>query len=188
MSSSLVVVSAIGVDQPGVVAALCRTFTDLHCNIAEMTQSNLRHQFASIFIIEKPEGLSNETLTNSLDKSLSLAQLSVKISVSDFREPEATQKNQNSEPFVVSIYGNDRNDIVGTFAEIFGELQINIEDLRALQYGSKDFMIVYEVSIPTDACIKGLQTELLAKAKSMGLNLTLQHRDIFEAVHRVQIV
>ena len=29
---------------------------------------------------------------------------------------------------------------------------------------------------------------MLERAKSMGLNLTMQHRDIFEAIHRVAVV
>ena len=62
MSIAYCVVSAVGVDEPGVVAALCQALTKAHSNISDMTKSNLRGQFASLFIVEKPADLQNDDL------------------------------------------------------------------------------------------------------------------------------
>lgn len=187
MNTSKCVVSALGVDEPGVVATLCKTLTAAHCNISEMTQSNLHNQFASLFIIEKPSELDNEELKNKLCSALKTAGLHVTARVWDPDVPPSS-KVSSTEPFVISVYGGDRNDIVGTFASIFAEEKINIEDLRALQPEPGEFMIVYEVLVPTNSDVPAVHAKLLSQAKRMGLNLTMQHRDIFEAIHRVQVV
>ena len=48
-------------------------------------------------------------------------------------------------------------------------------------------MQVFEVSIPVSIDTRSLHKVLLERAKSMQLHLTMQHRAIFEAVHRVAI-
>ena len=49
-------------------------------------------------------------------------------------------------------------------------------------------MQVFEVSVPTELDTRSLHRVMLERAKAMGLNLTMQHRAIFEAVHRVNVV
>jgi glycine cleavage system transcriptional repressor len=48
-------------------------------------------------------------------------------------------------------------------------------------------MQVFEVSIPESIDTRSLHKVLLERAKGMQLHLTMQHRAIFEAVHRVAI-
>lgn len=104
----------------------------------------------------------------------------------DYEEPSG--EPVPSEPFVISVYGPDRNDIVATFSHIFGAQQINISSMRAFPIGEGSSMQVFEVSIPTDLDTRSLHRVLLERAKSLGLSLTMQHRDIFEAVHRVTVI
>ena len=186
MSTNNVVVAVIGLDQPGIIACVSSVMTRLGCNIVEMTQSTLHSQFAGIYLVRKPAELSNDALNEEIVSAVTAKRFKLGIVTRDYEEP--APHAQSVEPFVVSVYGPDRNDIVGTFATLFGQEKINIEDLRALQPKTGDFMIVYEVLIPTTTDIGALHKKLISRAKAMGLNLTLQHRDIFEAIHRVQVV
>ena len=86
MSIAYCVVSAVGVDEPGVVAALCQALTKAHCNISDMTQSNLRGQFASLFIVEKPADLQNADLQDLLCQALRDASLPVTAQVLDYAQ------------------------------------------------------------------------------------------------------
>ena len=63
-------VAVIGLDQPGIVATVSSALTRLGCNIEEMTQSTLHDQFSGIYLLNKPEGLSNETLNEEISKAL----------------------------------------------------------------------------------------------------------------------
>lgn len=186
MQYNNVVVAVIGLDQPGVIACVSSVMTRLGCNIEEMTQSTLHHQFAGIYLVNKPVELTNEQLNSEIEHAVRAKKMKLTIVTRDYEVPPAAETT--SEPFVVSVYGPDRNDIVGTFAHMFGEQKINIEALRAFPIGEGTSMQVFEVSIPTDIDTRSLHRVMLERAKTLGLNLTMQHRDIFEAVHRVNIV
>lgn len=186
MQYNNVVVAVIGLDQPGVIACVSSVMTRLGCNIEEMTQSTLHQQFAGIYLVNKPVELTNEQLNGEIEHAVNAKKMKLTIVTRDYEEPSTAEVA--SEPFVVSVYGPDRNDIVGTFAHMFGEQKINIEALRAFPIGEGASMQVFEVSIPADLDTRSLHRVMLERAKAMGLNLTMQHRDIFEAVHRVNIV
>lgn len=47
---------------------------------------------------------------------------------------------------------------------------------------------VFEVSLPLSIDRSALRRTLEDKAGEMGLRVSMQHRDIFEAVHRVQSI
>ncbi len=186
MQNNNAVVAVIGLDQPGVIACVSSVMTRLGCNIEEMTQSTLHQQFAGIYLINKPVELTNETLNSEIERAVNAKKMKLTIVTRDYEEPQDT--GLEVEPFVISVYGPDRNDIVGTFAHMFGEQKINIEALRAFPIGDGTSMQVFEVSIPTDLDTRSLHRVMLERAKAMDLHLTMQHRDIFEAVHRVNIV
>ncbi len=184
--TNFVVVAVIGMDQPGVIACVSAVMTRLGCNIVEMTQSTLHGQFAGIYLVAKPEALTNEKLNAEIERAVSAKRMKLTIVTRDFeKHPEDSGAG---EPFVISVYGPDRNDIVGTFAHIFGEHRINIEALRAFPMGNGASMQVFEVTIPEELDTRSLHRVMIERARAMGLNLTMQHRDIFEAIHRVEIV
>ena len=106
-----IVVAVIGHDQPGVIATATATMTRLGCNVEEMTQSILRHQFASIFLVNKPEGLSNENIELEMMTAFKAKKFRLSLVIRDFEEQNAPQLSEG-EPFVVSIWGKDRNDIM----------------------------------------------------------------------------
>ena len=186
MQTNNVIVAVIGLDQPGVVACVSSVMTRLNCNIEHMTQTALHNQFAGIYVVDKPADLSNNALQEALEKETAKKKMKLSIITRDMENPE--HEAPASQPFVISVYGKNRNDIVGTFAHIFGEQGINIEALRAFPLGDGSSMQVFEVSIPDDIDTRSLHRVMLERAKAMNLNLTMQHRAIFEAVHRIEAI
>ncbi|MCF0254446.1 MAG: hypothetical protein HUK26_08955 [Duodenibacillus sp.] len=187
MSTTPVVVAVIGMDQPGVVACVSERLTALGCNIIEMTQSTLRKQLSAIYIVDCPEAVALGRLQAELEAAVAARHLRLSVVTRAYELPAAGAEPPASEPFVVSVYGADRNDLVGTFARIFGCHGINIENLHGFQTADGDFVQVFEVAIPLDIDTKSLHKMLLERARHMNLQLTMQHRDIFEAVHRVAV-
>ncbi len=186
MPTNQILVAVIGRDQPGIVACVSSVLTRLDCNIIRMTQAALSSQFAGIYLVKRPEGMTNDNLTEELKKAAAAKKLSLSFITRDAET--AAPMSETAEPFVISVYGPDRNDIVGTFAHIFGEQGINIEALQAFPLDDASSMQVFEVSIPKDLDTRSLHRVLLERAKSMNLHLTMQHRAIFEAVHRVEVI
>lgn len=186
MPNNSLLVAVIGRDQPGIVACVSSVLTRLHCNIIRMTQAALSSQFAGIYLVTRPEGMTNDELTEALKNAVAAKKFSLSIITRDAEN--FANGGIQTEPFVISVYGPDRNDIVGTFAHIFGEQGINIEALQAFPLDEASSMQVFEVSIPKDLDTRALHRVLLERAKAMELNLTMQHRAIFEAVHRVEMI
>ena len=145
----------------------------------------LHGQFALIGTVEKPEALSNDAVEAALKAEIRDKSLHQSVLVRDF-EPPATSETAG-EPYVVSVWGPDRSGIIAAFSKIFAGERINIESLRAFPSGEGDYFTVFEVSVPAAVDRRALSAVLEGRARSLGLSARLQHRDIFEAVHRVKV-
>ena len=62
MKTKDILVSIIGLDEPGIVAATAETLTRLGCNIEQMTQTTLRDQFTAVYLVNKPEDIENKNI------------------------------------------------------------------------------------------------------------------------------
>jgi glycine cleavage system transcriptional repressor len=72
-----VILSILGRDRPGIVAAVARVLFEQGCNIENVSQTMLQSEFAGIFIVSLPPGLAVETLHAALFKHLSAVGLHV---------------------------------------------------------------------------------------------------------------
>ena len=107
------------------------------------------------------------------------------ITIRDF-EDGCVFKSEESEPFVVTVDGRDQLEIISSISRIFAEHRVNIENLKAIMpKGEATALLVFEIALPLSIDRTALRKTLQARARSMGLRLSMQHRDIFEAVHRV---
>ena len=110
------------------------------------------------------------------------------VTIRDFEESEEYALVE-SEPFVVTVDGEDRFEIISAFSKIFADQKVNIENLKALMpEDEKRALLVFEIALPMEIDRNALRRTLKDKARTLGLQLSMQHRDIFEALHRVQPV
>lgn len=179
-------VAVIGLDQPGIVAAVSTALTRLDCNIEEMTQSTLHDQFSGIYLVNKPAGLSNAEMEQKITEALSHKRFHLSIVIRDYEELPR-ELVPESDPFVISIWGRDGNNIVSTFSKMMSEQKINIHDLRAKPLGNGESVQIFEVAVPKDVDFRAFHRVMSERARAMGLTLTMQHRRIFDAMHRIDI-
>jgi glycine cleavage system transcriptional repressor len=63
---------------------------------------------------------------------------------------------------------------------------VNIENLKAIKrQNTGNALIMFEISVPHSVNNAEFRTALEHKAAELGVRVSLQHRDIFEAIHRV---
>ena len=64
---------------------------------------------------------------------------------------------------------------------------VNIESLKAIlgEGGNNHALFVFEVMVPDSVDMGRLRRELDCEGQKRDLRVSAQHRDIFEAVHRV---
>lgn len=183
---SKIVVSVIGLDCPGVVYTVSSTLSDLECNIEEVSQTILKNQFAAIFVATKPADLDDASLHRILSNTISEKDMHLSVTIRAFEEGCQFQPS-TTEPFVVTVDGNDRFEIIASISRIFAEHRVNIENLKAIMpdAAQRQALLVFEIALPLSIDRNALRRTLEDKASGMGLRLSMQHRDIFEAVHRV---
>lgn len=180
-----VVVSVIGSDCPGVVHAVSSTLSALCCNIEELSQTILKNQFAGIFIVTLPPDLAHEELQRRVAESVDEKGMHLSVTIRHFEEPVFTAVE--SEPFVVTVDGDDRREIIARLSGIFTAHGINIENLKAIRPEDAPHrcVLVFEIALPLRIDRAAFRQTLQDEARDLGLKLSMQHRDIFEAVHRV---
>lgn len=179
-----ILVGVFGLDRPGIVAAVSSVITRRGANLEQVSQVTLHGQFALMCVVQKPMDLTKETIEEDLNDEIRRRRLNQAVLVLDFVEPEAAG---DGEPYVISVWGPDRNDIITTFSRILAEQRINIESLRAFPIEDGQSLQVFEVTIPMEVDRRALHRTLADRAQSMGLRCNQQHRAIFEAIHRVKV-
>ncbi len=182
---SKVVISVIGSDRPGIVAAVSQVLFQNRCNIEDVSQTILQAEFAGIFIASIPPDLVLETLLAELRRRLDPMGLSV---IAKSVETQKAWAAPPGEPFVITTIGPDRLGLVAGITEIMARFGVNITYLKAAFRGGDDphrNTMIYEVDIPATIDQSAFRQALRRRAEDMGLELSLQHRDIFEAIHRV---
>lgn len=179
-------VSFIGPDRPGEVAAIAGLLGSHSCNIEAVTQTTICGEFSAIFIVCAPDGLEPEKLKRILDDGLAQAEVDLSVVV---RSASGMQWGEGvpCEPFVVTVDGPDGIGLIGAISRVFARHGVNIDNLTALlgQTGEGSALFVFEVMVPENVDMGRVRRELALEAGTLGLRVSVQHRDIFEAVHRV---
>ena len=179
-----VLLGVFGLDRPGIVAVVSAVITRHGANLEQVSQVTLHGQFALMCVVQKPVGLDRGVIERELNEEIRRRKHHQAVLVTDFTEPAPAEPG---EPYVISIWGPDRNDIITTFSRILAEQRVNIESLRAFPIEDGQSLQVFEVTIPMGVDRRALHRTLIDRAQSMGLRCNQQHRDIFEAIHRVKV-
>lgn len=179
------VVSVLGYDRPGIVAAVSRILFEHRCNIEDVSQTILQTEFAGVFVAGMPDRGREEDLLASLQADLGKLGLSVHL------KPMAQSgawTALESEPFVITTVGPDRLGLVAGMTEVMVRFAVNITNLKAVFRGGAnplDNIMIYEVDVPVATDQAAFRAALAERASELGLEVSVQHRDIFEAIHRV---
>jgi len=180
------ILSILGRDRPGIVAAVSRALTDLNCNIENVSQTMIQREFAGIFIVSMPEEMTSLDLQREMDSRLSLLGLHI------YTKPCAGGDDEclagDCEPFIVTTKGPDRKGLVADISEVIARNGVNITNLQAVFKGGDapgDNIMIYEVDIPASVDQQALANELRVKAERLHLDISIQHRNIFEAINRI---
>ena len=86
---------------------------------------------------------------------------------------------------IVTAFGKDRTGLVAGVSRALAENNVNIEDLG--QTIMQDmFAMMMLVDVGNAKCdFEGLQKRLDRAGRKLGLEIRIQHKDIFEYMHRV---
>jgi len=181
-----VILSVLGHDRPGIVAAVTNVLYEQSCNIENVSQTILQTEFAGSFIVTLPPELPVAELRSTLMEAL--AAMEMHVHIAPIAAETHTFQSKAGEPFVITTKGPDRKGLVAGISATIARYGANITNLQAVFKGGDEpgnNIMIYEVDIPIDVDQKIFYDELRQKAESMALKISIQHRNIFETINRI---
>jgi len=180
------IITVLGKDRPGIIAAISKSLYNMGCNLENVNQVILQNQFAGIFIVLPPKDSSVETIKQTLIKDSAGTGLHIHVDGADTDQNE--DQPADGEDFVITTIGPDQKGLVSRFTQIIADAKVNVTNLRAVFEGGdtpEANIMVYEVYITPDTDQKGLFTALRDKASELGLDISIQHKNIFQAINKI---
>ena len=179
------IISVLGKDRPGIIAAVTRILFEQDCNIENVSQTILQNEFSGIFIVAVPDRLAATSLHQQMEASLGA--MGLHIYVKSIADPDETPYVA-CEPFVITTKGPDKKGLVAAITAVMADHQVNVTNLQAVFKGGNDpnaNIMIYEVDIPNDTDQQALRQALREKANALSLDISIQHKLIFEAINRI---
>lgn len=171
--SSLLIISALGKDRPGIVNELSQAIMDYDCNIQDSRMTILGGEFAVIMLVAGNwSGIAKlEGSLTSLEQRLGLTIIS--------RRTEARHTTHNAIPYSVEVIALDHPGIVNQLAGFFSSRGINIHDLYTGSYaaahtGTSMFTLNMTIEIPADTHIAALREQFLDFCDSLNLDAVME--------------
>jgi glycine cleavage system transcriptional repressor len=177
------VINVMSRDRVGIVSAVTRTISDLNGNIDAISQTVMRGYFTLILTVRFPDTLSADAVRQAVSKAGAPGELAVSVVP---REPERrVLSGTDTDQFVLTILGKDRPGVISRISGYLASRNINIVDLYAYTEG-EDFIMISQVMIPQQLDVRQIQIDLESLPIGAGLEIRLQHEDIFVATNEIE--
>ena len=167
---TLLAVSAIGADRPGIVAAVTKVLVDVGCNLEDTSMTILRGHFSMMLVVTGP------TSAAALEGALRPAAESLELLVT-VREISAEPDVATGLPYVISIHGADHPGIVHRVAQMLAEHGVNITDLSTRLLSGGVYAMVLEVDVPESVDLIVFTDAVQAVAAELDVAATMHASD-----------
>lgn len=180
------IISVLGRDRPGIIAAVTRVLFEQDFNIEDVSQTILQGEFSGIFIASGPDHCDPPTLCKVLASATKA--LNMHFHVRLMQAVSIPWTCSSCESFIITTRGPDRKGLVAEITAVLAAHNVNVTQLRAVFRGGDEpgrNIMIYDVDIPTDIDQGALKQALTEKGRELNLEVNIQHKNIFEAINRI---
>lgn len=170
----LIALSAIGQDQPGIVAALSKVLFEKDCNLEDSSMTRLKDDFAVLLLISPPPSLSTEALRASLEPVTTA--LGLTLSLRELAPTPAAVNPDQVLNYTLVVYGLDHPGIVYRVSQCAADAKVNIVDLRTHVTQTSDkplYSLIMELEIPGSQAVGHFQEKLNQLKHDLKVDITL---------------
>jgi glycine cleavage system transcriptional repressor len=171
-----VAVSAIGTDQPGIVAGVTAVLVDQGCNLEDTSMSILRGHFAMMLVVAVPSGVTAESLERALAGVAENRGLVLLVRAIDDGVPEGVA----GDLWTVSVHGADRPGIVHRVTKVLADAGVNVVDLTTRIVGDANrpvYVMFLDVVLPATVNANQLEAQLGVLAEELGVSCSVHPAD-----------
>jgi glycine cleavage system transcriptional repressor len=180
------IITVLAKDKPGIIARVTHILYEMDCNLENVNQMILQDQFAGFFLVETPASLDKDGLQKKLDEQT--AGTGLVIHVNDINDDNGTAMDTIGDIFLITTIGPDQKGLVARFSTIIARYHANIINLKAVFKGGPDprnNVMSYQVWVTQDMDTAAMFAELRQKADELGLDIRIQHKNIFDAINKI---
>ncbi len=169
-ANPIIVITAVGWDQPGIIAALTRAVLDLGGNLDDATMTRLHGAFATMVAARLPSDKTEADARAALAPVASAMGLTVTVQA-------VPDVHQDVPPdTLLTVYGADKPGIVHAVAARLAARDVNITDMDTRLAGTAESP-VYVMLLEAAAGEADLADDLGALRRELGVDITAQALD-----------
>lgn len=169
-AEAVIVITAVGRDRPGIIAALARAVLDLGGNLDDATMTRLHGAFATMVAARLPPHKTEADARAALAPVAEAMGLTVAVQ----SVPDAHQETPPDT--LLTVYGADRPGIVHAVAARLAARNVNITDMDTRLAGSPDAP-VYVMLLEAVAGDIDLTDDLATLRQEMGVDISARPLD-----------
>lgn len=162
-------VTALGADQPGIVAAVAEVLRERGGNVEDSAMTILGGHFAIVLIVASEDDPAD--LQQALTDATAEFGLTVSVTL-------AGQGHASAEPtHLLSVYGSDRPGILAGVTRALADLGANITDLETRLLSAEDrpvYAMVIELALPEGSSQENLESDIGEACARLGVDHMLR--------------
>lgn len=173
------IVTALGKDQPGIVAGVTQVLFKLGCNLEDSAMTRLEGEFTIMLIFSSPASKDEQAIRRAFEALSHRFKLVVHLKPLSATESKAPRSRGKA--YLISIYGGDRPGIVYQVSNSLAKSRINITDVhthRSSGRGPHLYLLLLEVEIPKNRSVKVFEAKLKRLAKKLGVEVSLRPAEV----------
>jgi len=177
------IMSITAQDRSGIVAGVSDAILALKGNLEAASQTVHQGYFAMILLCAFPDTIVEQEVTRLIREK---AGSDLHVFITTYQTSWPMKTNCQTQSFIVTAVGPDKPGILHQLSAYLASKDINIDDLYACIDGN-DFIVICQVSVPSDLDIFILQSDLDNFGKSKGFTAHMQHENIFVATNELRL-
>ena len=166
-----VAVTAVGLDRPGIVAAVTGVLMQHGANLEDTAMTRLGGHFAMVLVVAVP----GDEDAAALEAALAADTQGLTVTVRTIED--ATTVSAPGQAWAVTVHGADRPGIVHRVTSVLADHQANIIDLSTRQLttdAGTGYVVLLEVELPERTDIDALAEALEVLAADLDVDINLR--------------
>ncbi len=177
------IISITAADRSGIIAGVSTALVQMQGSITAASQTVHQGYFAMIILCEIEGDFGKDIISDKIMKQFNFE---VHVYVTEYAPVKSAQKN-SADNYIVTVLGPDKPGILNKVATLMAERKINVEDLYCYTNENKEFVVIFQVSIPDPRTFGVVQEQLNDMKRQINVNINIQHEDIFIATSEVSL-
>jgi glycine cleavage system transcriptional repressor len=164
--------TAVGPDQPGILAALTEPLVKLRCNLEDTSATILRGYFTLMMVVGVPDDTTLDAMLREVRARCDALDIHIEARPLPHLAGPAPVSTH-----VLSVYGADKPGIVFQVAQVLSKHAVNMLDLDTRLVGRAGrpiYAMLLEVQLPDGLAEQQLREDLDALGRSLLVDISLR--------------